>query len=218
MFENDPVNLIRIFHLAQANDLAFHPDAMRTASRSLNLIDQSLRENPEANRLFFEILTSQNDTETVLRRMNEAGVLGVFVRSFGRVVAMMQFNMYHHYTVDEHLIRCIGVMAEIEEGKNEEYALSNDLVRKIQPRHRELLQLALFLHDIAKGRTEDHSIAGARIARRLGTALRAHAAETETVAWLIENHLVMSTSRSRAICRTARRSRISPPWCSRSNG
>ena len=49
--------------------------------------------------------------------MNEAGVLGVFVRSFGKVVAMMQFNMYHHYTVDEHLIRCIGVIAEIEEGE-----------------------------------------------------------------------------------------------------
>ena len=88
----------------------------------------------------------------MLRRMNEAGVLGRFVRAFGRVVAMMQFNMYHHYTVDEHLLRCIGVLAEIERGSNEEYALANELMRKIQPEHRTLLYVALFLHDIAKGR------------------------------------------------------------------
>jgi [protein-PII] uridylyltransferase len=193
VFERDPVNLIRIFHLAQKHDLAFHPDAMRQASRSLYLIDKEVRENEEANRLFFEILTSGNDAETVLRRMNECGVLGTFIRAFGRVVAMMQFNMYHHYTVDEHLLRCIGAVAEIERGNSDEYGLAQDLIRKIQPRHRELLRLTLFLHDIAKGRVEDHSIAGARVARRLGPRFGLSASETELVAWLIENHLVMST-------------------------
>jgi [protein-PII] uridylyltransferase len=193
VFERDPVNLIRIFHLAQKHSLAFHPDAMRTAARSLKLFDKSVRQSPEANRLFFEILISQNDVETVLRRMNEAGVLGAFVRAFGRVVAMMQFNMYHHYTVDEHLIRCMGVITEIESGSNEEYGLANELVRKLTPRQRELLRVTLFLHDIAKGRVEDHSIAGARVARRLCPFVGLTPAETETVAWLIENHLVMST-------------------------
>ena len=166
---------------------------MRTATRSLKLIDKKVRADPEANRLFFEILTSENDPEIVLRRMNEAGVLGAFVQSFGRIVAMMQFNMYHHYTVDEHLLRCIGVLAEIERGGNEEFALANELIRKIQPRHRPLLRVALFLHDIAKGRVDDHSIAGARIARRFGPRLGLSPADTETVAWLVENHLVMST-------------------------
>ncbi len=193
VFERDPVNLIRIFYLAQKHNLAFHPDAMRRASRSLSLIDKSLRENEEANRLFFEILTSHHDVETVLRRMNEAGVLGTFVRAFGRVVAMMQFNMYHHYTVDEHLIRCIGVLGDIEAGNNEEYGLANDLVKKLSPRQRSLLRITLFLHDIAKGRVEDHSIAGARVARRFCPRLGLSNAETETVVWLIENHLVMST-------------------------
>ncbi len=192
-FARDPVNLIRIFHLAQKHNLAFHPDAMRTAQRSLKLIDRALQEDAEANRLFFEILTSQNDAETVLRRMNEAGVLGAFVPAFEPVVAMMQFNMYHHYTVDEHLLRCIGAIADIERGGNEEYSLANDLIRKIQPRHRDLLRVTLFLHDIAKGRIEDHSIAGARIARRLCPRFGMTAAETETVAWLIEQHLTMST-------------------------
>ena len=125
--------------------------------------------------------------------MNETGVLGRFVRAFGRVVAMMQFNMYHHYTVDEHLLRCIGILAEIERGSNEEFPLANDLMRKILPEHRTLLYVALFLHDIAKGRIEDHSIAGARIARAFCPRLGLSAADTDTVAWLVEQHLVMST-------------------------
>src|SRR5262249_56071139 len=86
-FKRDPVNLIRIFHLAQKYNLAFHPDAMHLATRSLKLIDQGLRDNEEANRLFLEILTSKNDAETVLRRMNEAGVLGQFVPPFGPLLA-----------------------------------------------------------------------------------------------------------------------------------
>src|SRR6478752_2006775 len=193
VFQRDPINLIRIFHLAQKYNLAFHPDAMHIATRSLKLIDQSMRENEEANQLFLEILTSKNDAETVLRRMNEAGVLGRFVLAFGRIVAMMQFNMYHHYTVDEHLLRCIGVLSDIDAGRTEDTKFANELMRTIQPRHRELLYVALFLHDIAKGRIEDHSIAGARVARHLCPRLGFSPAETETVAWLIEVHLVMSS-------------------------
>jgi [protein-PII] uridylyltransferase len=193
VFRRDPVNLIRIFHLADRHGLLFHPDAMRIAARSLSLIDDRLRQDEEANRLFLEILTSHNDPERVLRRMNEAGVLGRFVRTFGRIVAMMQFNMYHHYTVDEHLLRCIGMLAEIERGGSDEFKLASELIQTIQPQHRTVLYVALFLHDIAKGRVEDHSIAGAKIARRLGPRFGLSPAETETTAWLVENHLVMST-------------------------
>ncbi len=193
VFKRDPVNLIRIFHLAQKYNLAFHPDAMHLATRSLKLVDQALRDDKEANRLFLEILTSKNDAETVLRRMNEAGVLGHFVPAFGRIVAMMQFNMYHHYTVDEHLLRCIGVLSDIEAGRTEDTKFANELMRTIQPRHRELLYVTLFLHDIAKGRIEDHSVAGARVARNLCPRLGFSPAETETVAWLIQEHLVMSS-------------------------
>ena len=192
-FKRDPVNLIRIFHLAQKHNLAFHPDAMRAITRSLKLVDAKLRGNEKANELFLEILTSKNDPETVLRRMNEAGVLGRFVPAFGKIVAMMQFNMYHHYTVDEHLLRCIGVLAEIERGGSNESPLANELIHKILPEHRALLYVTLFLHDIAKGRPEDHSIAGARVARRFCPRMGFSAADTDTVAWLIENHLVMSS-------------------------
>ncbi|MGQ3676586.1 [protein-PII] uridylyltransferase [Xanthobacter sp. TB0139] len=191
VFNRDPVNLLRLFHIADARNLALHPDAMRLATRSLSLINGALRENPEANRLFLEILASRNDPETVLRRMNEAGVLGRFVREFGKIVAMMQFNMYHHYTVDEHLLRCIGILAEIERGDNPENGLANELMPTVK--NRTLLYVAMLLHDIAKGRPEDHSTAGARIAKRLCPRLGLSASETETVAWLVQEHLVMST-------------------------
>ncbi len=193
VFRRDPVNLIRLFYFAQKRNLAIHPEAMRAATRSLKLIDKSVREDKEANRLFLEILTSKHDAETVLRRMNEAGVLGAFVHAFGRIVAMMQFNMYHHYTVDEHLLRCIGVLNEIERGGKPEFSLASELIKTIQPQHRTMLCVALFLHDIAKGRVEDHSLAGARLARRLGPRFGLNAADTELLAWLVEVHLVMST-------------------------
>lgn len=193
VFARDPANMIRMFWLADRYNLALHPDAMRLLTRSLKLADEKLRGDPTANQLFLAILTSANTPEIVLRRMNEAGLLGRFVPDFGRVVAMMQFNMYHHYTVDEHLLRCIGMLHRIERDPKPEDGLAADLVKSIQPRNRDLLYVALFLHDIAKGRPEDHSIAGARVARRLCPRFGLTKAETETVAWLVEHHLDMST-------------------------
>jgi [protein-PII] uridylyltransferase len=124
--------------------------------------------------------------------MNEAGLLGRLIPDFGRIVAMMQFSMYHHYTVDEHLLRCIGVLSEIERGGGEKaHPLSHTLLPGLG-KHREALYVAVLLHDVAKGRTEDHSIAGARIARRICPHMGLSAADTETVAWLVEHHLLMS--------------------------
>jgi [protein-PII] uridylyltransferase len=191
VFKNDPANLIRMFALAERHDVQFHPEALRLTRHSLRLIDDKLRNDAEANRLFLEILTSRRRPELTLRRMNEAGVLGRFIPDFGRVVSMMQFNMYHHYTVDEHLIRSIGVLSAIERGELEaELPLSTEIIRSIE--NRRALYVALFLHDIAKGRDEDHSVAGARIARELCPRLGLRPDETATVAWLVENHLVMS--------------------------
>jgi [protein-PII] uridylyltransferase len=191
VFRDDPVNLIRIFHVADKSGIDFHPDALKLITRSLRLVDARLRDDEEANRLFLEILTSKNHAETVLRSMNETGVLGRFIPDFGKIVAMMQFNMYHHYTVDEHTIRAIGVLASIERGEQpEKNPLSVELMKAME--HRAVLYFALFLHDIAKGRREDHSIEGARIARRLGPRLGFSPAETELAAWLVEQHLTMS--------------------------
>ena len=196
-FERDPVNFIRLFALADRHNLPIHPDASRLAKRSLRLIGPALRADREANGLFLDILTSRNAPETVLRLMNEAGVLGRFVPDFGRIVAMMQFNMYHHYTVDEHLVRCIGALAEIDAGRTgDQHPLANGVVGTIK--NRRALYVALFLHDIAKGRPEDHSEAGAAIAQKLGPRFGLNPAETDTAAWLVRHHLLMSiTAQSR---------------------
>ncbi|MEO7827818.1 MAG: DUF294 nucleotidyltransferase-like domain-containing protein, partial [Allosphingosinicella sp.] len=103
-FREDPVRLLQLFALADLYGLEIHPLAMRAAARDAKLVDE-VREDPRANALFLDVLTSPRDPETVLRWMNEAGVFGRFVPDFGRVVAQMQFDMYHHYTVDEHSIR-----------------------------------------------------------------------------------------------------------------
>jgi [protein-PII] uridylyltransferase len=192
VFERDPVNLIRMFWIADHYSLAFHPDAIRAARLSLRRIDTSLRDDKEANRLFLEILLSRNMTEIVLRRMNEAGVLGRFIPDFGRIVAMMQFNMYHHYTVDEHLLRAVGALSDLESGRLKElHPLVSDILPTVV--NRKVLYLGLFLHDIAKGRKEDHSKAGMEVARALCPRLGFTPAETETVAWLVEHHLLMSS-------------------------
>jgi [protein-PII] uridylyltransferase len=192
-FERDPVNLIRLFWAADRTRLAIHPDATRLVTLSLKRIDASLRENHEANRLFLDILTSHNVPETVLRRMNETGVLGRFIPDFGRIVAMMQFNMYHHYTVDEHLLRAIGILAKIDAGRlREDHPVANEVMHQIA--NRTSLYVATFLHDIAKGRETDHSLAGAEVARKLCPRLGLSEAEIETVVWLVENHLAMSTT------------------------
>ncbi len=197
VFERDPVNLIRYFREVEATKAFVHPDAARLIRVSLRLIDEKLRTDPEANRIFVELLTSESDPADALRRMNETGVLGRFVPEFGKVVSMMQYNMYHHYTVDEHLLRTVGEISAIEHGADTAaLPLSTQLITKIQ--NRRALYVAAFLHDIAKGSDGDHSIVGAEIARKLCPRFGLSAAETDTVAWLIEQHLTMSnTAQSR---------------------
>jgi [protein-PII] uridylyltransferase len=192
VFRHDPVNLIRIFLVAEETGTFFHPAALRLLRSSVRLIDDKLRANPDANRIFLELLTSHNDPETILRRMNEADVLGRFIPDFGRVVSMMQFNMYHHYTVDEHLIRTIGQLRAIERGDLADVLpVSTEIIKSIQ--NRRALYVAALLHDVAKGRHESHSNVGARIARELCPRLGLAPAETETVTWLIREHLTMSS-------------------------
>jgi len=191
VFKRDPINIMRFFHVADLHGLEFHPDALKAITRSLPLIDHDFRESEEANRLFLSILTSKRDPALMLTRMNEAGVLGKFIPDFGRIVSMMQFNMYHHYTVDEHLIRSVGILAEVDQGKHDDiHPLAVKLMPNIE--ERTVLFVAVLLHDIAKGRQEDHSIAGAKVARRLGPRLGLNDKQTELVVWLIEQHLLMS--------------------------
>ncbi|MEO7690673.1 MAG: [protein-PII] uridylyltransferase, partial [Sphingomonas sp.] len=190
--QKDPVRLIEMFALADKHRLEIHPLAMRAAARDAKLADD-IRRDPKANALFLDVLASPRDPETVLRWMNEAGVFGRFVPDFGRVVAQMQFDMYHHYTVDEHTIRAIGLLSKIERGElNEDHPLSAAIMKQIVSRR--VLYVAVLLHDIAKGRGGDHSLLGTEVANRLGPRFGLSPAETETVAWLVRWHLLMSAT------------------------
>lgn len=192
-FAEDPIRLIEIFQLADLYGLEIHPLAMRAAQRDARLIDKNIRRDARANELFLDVLTSPRDPETVLRWMNESTVFGRFVPDFRRVVAQMQFDMYHHYTVDEHSIRAIGLLAEIERGDlKADHPLSTAIMRQIVSRR--VLFVATLLHDIAKGRGGDHSVLGAEVAENLCPRLGMTPAETETVAWLVRYHLLMAST------------------------
>jgi [protein-PII] uridylyltransferase len=192
-FHADPVRLLELFALAARERLEIHPTAMRAATRDAALIDRDIRQDPRANALFMEVLTCINSPELVLRWMNEAGVFGRFIPDFGRVVAQMQFDMYHHYTVDEHSIRAIGLLAQIERGElRTDHPLSTAIFKQIASRR--VLYVAVLLHDIAKGRGGDHSVIGAEIALKLCPRLGLDPAETETVSWLVRYHLLLSST------------------------
>ena len=190
-FLSDKLNLLRIFEEGLRTGYLIHPDAMRAISGNLHLIDDGLRKDPEARRIFLDLLLKHGNPERALRRMNELGVLSAFIPDFAPIVAMMQFNMYHHYTVDEHTIQCIANLAKIERGElEEELPVASRILE--EGVNRRVLYVALLCHDIGKGRKEDHSILGAQISRRVAPALGLKKDECETVEWLVRYHLLMS--------------------------
>jgi [protein-PII] uridylyltransferase len=191
VFEQDPVNLLRLFLIADRRDLDLHPDAFTAATRSLTLITSKMRRDPEAARVFLDTLARGKSTYRTLTLMNEAGVLGRYVTEFGRIVAQMQFNMYHSYTVDEHTLRAVGIIADIANG-----ALVKDhpLAVAMWPliEDKEALFLAMLLHDTGKGGAGGQEKAGARAARSACERMGLERERIELIAWLVEHHLVMS--------------------------
>ena len=190
-FLSDPLNLLRLFEEGLRTGLLIHPDAMRLVTANLDLIDDTFRNDPKARKLFLDLLLKHGNPERALRRMNELGVLSAFIPEFEPIVALMQFNMYHSYTVDEHTIQCISNLAQIERGeRTDDLPLSSSILEAGV--NRRVLYVALLLHDIGKGRDEDHSIVGARIARKVAPQLGLKPKEVDTVEWLVRYHLLMS--------------------------
>jgi [protein-PII] uridylyltransferase len=190
-FLRDKLNLLRVFEEGLRTGYLIHPNVMRIVTANLDLIDDDMREDPEAARIFLDLLLKHGNPERSLRRMNELGVLAAFIPEFEPIVAMMQFNVYHHYTVDEHIIQTISILAQIERGELvEDLPLSSAILK--EGVNRKVLYIALLLHDIGKGRPEDHSILGAQIARRVCPRLGLTDEESETVEWLVRYHLLMS--------------------------
>ena len=191
-FADRPVDIMRLFHTAQDRGIDIHPRVLRAMTRNLRLVD-GLREDAEANRLFLDMLTSPKDPERILRQLSEAGVFGRFIPDFGRVVAQMQHDMYHVFTVDEHTIMAIGILRGIEDGAfAEEMPIATEVVKTVQSRR--ALYMAVLLHDIGKGRGGDHSEIGEQVALKLCPRVGLAPEETETVAWLVRHHLAMSNT------------------------
>ncbi len=191
-FEAEPIKLLSIFQVALKHNLDFHPSTLRYIANSARRVAE-LRQNAEANRIFIEILTSEKGSEAILRLMSECGVFGRFIPDFARVVAQMQYDMYHVYTTDEHTIRAIGILHRIEQGHlKDELPVASEVIGKVQSRR--ALYVATLLHDIAKGRGGDHSNLGADIAEELCPRLGLTDEETETTSWLVRSHLLMSAT------------------------
>jgi [protein-PII] uridylyltransferase len=187
----DKLNLLRVFAEALRTGYLLHPNIMRLVAANLHRIDDDMRDDPEAVQIFLDLMLKHGNPERALRRMNELGVLAAFIPEFEPIVAMMQFNVYHHYTVDEHIIQTISTLAQIErEELTEELPVASGILK--EGVNRKVLYVALLMHDIGKGRPEDHSILGAQIARRVTPRLGLTAEETETVEWLVRYHLLMS--------------------------
>jgi len=190
-FFADKLNILRLFEEALRTGLLIHPDAMRLLQANLHLIDEDMRNDPRAARIFLDTLLKHGNPERALRRMNELGVLSAFIPEFEPIVAMMQFNMYHSYTVDEHTIQVISTYTQIErEDLIEELPLSSDILKR--GINRKVIMVAMLLHDIGKGRDVDHSILGAKIARKVAPRLGLKKEECKTVEWLVRYHLLMS--------------------------
>jgi [protein-PII] uridylyltransferase len=176
-----------------------------------------LRDDPDSSRLFLDVLCSRKDPATTLSRMSEAGLLGRLMPDFGRVVGQTQHNLYHVYTVDEHTIRAVDTLHRIERGELAgELPLASEILPKILSRRE--LYLAIFLHDLGKGRGGDHSVAGEAIAQRLCRRLGLPDDATETVAWLVRHHLVMSNVAFRRDIEDPQTIATSSRSCSRRSG
>ena len=190
-FIEDPNNLIKLFQNGLKSRRLIHPDALHLVARNIYRIDDKFIRNKRSASIFLDLLLNYGDPERALRRMNEVGFLGKYIPEFARIIGMMQFNMYHKYTVDEHTIQCVKTLAQIEQGSLRE---DLPLVSKIleDGLNRRVLYLSVLLHDVGKGLPEDHSLIGAKIAEIVTERLGFEKQESDLTSWLIKNHLLMS--------------------------
>ncbi|MEL6317945.1 MAG: [protein-PII] uridylyltransferase, partial [Pseudomonadota bacterium] len=190
-FDADPINLLKIVEIGVSTNLFVHPDALRLMARRVREIDDDVRAREDVRALFVKLVSESADPVRALRRLSETGVLQRLIPEFQRVTGMMQFNMYHHFTVDEHLIQTVeqhqllktGALADRHPGESQ-------LVESVSEQR--VLAVAALLHDIGKGLREDHSTAGARLAAGICADLGMSEAETHTISWLVLHHLAMS--------------------------
>ena len=187
----DPIDIFKAYDFSAEFNLNLSNELTNLIKLNIRKIDD-IRNDKKANYYFINILTNLLNSDKVLRNMNETGVLGRFIPDFQKVVARVQHDMYHTYTVDEHTINAISILRKIDNGEyDSKYGLASKVIKQIVSK--KVLYIALFLHDIAKGRGGDHSILGGQVAKNLCPKFGLLSDEVETVIWLVENHLLLST-------------------------
>ncbi len=204
VFENHPLALLEIFLILQKNRSlkGVRATTIRLIRKNLHLIDDEFRTSKQANRLFMEIFRQSSGITTELRRMNRYGILGAYLPSFANIVARMQYDLFHIYTVDAHTLFVIRNLRRFSLNKHrDELPFCNDVFSLIDKP--EILYVSALFHDIAKGRNGDHSKIGEEIARDFCRQHDFSSHDTKLVTWLVRNHLIMSM--------TAQRKDISDP-------
>jgi [protein-PII] uridylyltransferase len=193
LFEREPDAILEAIRLLQQHHQlkGIGATTLRALWRARRHINPAFRRDPVNRQRFIEIMKSPSHVERALRRMNQSGILGRYLPAFGRIVGQMQHDLYHVYTVDEHILRVIRNLRRysIPELAHEFPLCSRLMSNFARP---EVLYLAALFHDIAKGRGGDHSQLGKSDARRFATAHGLAPEDTDLVVWLVEHHLVMS--------------------------
>ncbi len=195
LFNRSPKALLEVFLLCQQNTQikGIRAKTIRLIQNNLHLIDDEFRAQQECRNLFMAILKQPEGTTQQLRRMNRYGLLAAYLPCFKNIVARMQYDLFHIYTVDEHTLFVIRNMRRFALNKhNDEVPFCNDIFLLI-PRP-EVLYLAGLFHDIAKGLGGDHSVNGQEIAREFCRDHTISESDTALIVWLVRHHLIMSTT------------------------
>ncbi|MBN2700203.1 MAG: [protein-PII] uridylyltransferase, partial [Methylothermaceae bacterium] len=204
VFAEYPLGLLEIFlRLQQHAELkGVRAHTIRAIRQNLHRIDQDFRNDPRACRLFLEILRQPSGITHQFRRMNRYGILAAYLPEFARIVGRMQYDLFHAYTVDEHILFVVRNLRRLALPQyRQELPLATDIFPLIAKP--ELLYLAGLYHDMGKGQGGDHSIIGERLVRDFCRRHGLPEHDIRLVAWLVRNHLVMSL--------TAQRKDISDP-------
>jgi len=195
VFQRDPGAILESFLLMQQHPKlsAMSATTLRALWRAASQIDSRFRREPRHRALFLKIMCQPRGITRELRRMNKLGILGRYIPEFGRIVGQMQHDLFHVYTVDEHIMMVVRNLRRLTVPRfAHEFPLCSELIVAFE--HVEALYLAGLFHDIAKGRGGDHSMLGAEEARRFCTLHRLAEEQRELVVWLVENHLIMSAT------------------------
>jgi len=195
LFERRPAAMLDAFLTLER-----HPElkgmsahTLRALWRNRQRIDARFRRDSENRARFLQIFREHHGVTHELRRMNQYGILGNCLPAFGRIVGQMQHDLFHVYTVDEHILMVIRNLRRFTEAQHaHEYPLCSRLITDFE--RKEVLYLAGLFHDIAKGRGGDHSALGEREARRFCRAYGIADEDTELIAWLVAHHLTMSAT------------------------